>query len=113
MADQLTLSRFKAGFRKKRREEKRRGFFIHAVLYLVVNILLIGAYFVFLPQYYWFLVPLVGWGIGLLSHYLFGYRRMTENIRKEEVRIEQAADEAPETRFEKQQAAEYMKQARS
>jgi len=67
--------------RSARREEmfsnkRKRGLFIHLFVYLAVNALLIVVNLLYTPTYYWFLLPLVGWGLLLAAHaYLALYRR--------------------------------------
>ncbi len=54
----------------KKRVEVRIGFYIHLVLYVGVNILLIIINVTTSTRYLWFKWPLIGWGIGLLFHAL-------------------------------------------
>ena len=54
--------------RAKKRAEAKMGFYIHLMVYLGVNILLILINFLTSPQYLWFKWPLIGWGIGLVFH---------------------------------------------
>ncbi|MDA1049645.1 MAG: 2TM domain-containing protein [Planctomycetota bacterium] len=46
------------------------GFHIHLVAYITVNLLLVFINYSTSPQYLWFRWPLLGWGIGLLFHWL-------------------------------------------
>ncbi|MBD0338578.1 MAG: 2TM domain-containing protein [Thermoleophilia bacterium] len=55
---------------------------------VVLNVLLV-AYTE--ASFYWFPFPLVGWGIGLAMHYLFGVRRADIEIRATRARIERLA----------------------
>ncbi len=52
----------------KKRVEVKIGFYIHLVLYVGVNILLIIINVTTSTRYLWFKWPLIGWGIGLLFH---------------------------------------------
>ena len=57
------------GYKKaKKRVEAKIGFYIHFVVYVGVNILLVLINLLTSPQYLWFKWPLMGWGIGLLFH---------------------------------------------
>jgi predicted membrane channel-forming protein YqfA (hemolysin III family) len=57
-------------------DERKRGFLIHLFVYLAVNALLIVVNLLTRPHYYWFLIPLVGWGLLLATHaYATFYRR--------------------------------------
>lgn len=75
--------------------EARRGFKIHAVIYALVmaglitlNTLLI----VFTDANFpWVVFPFVGWGIGLMFHYIYGFRRAGTEIRARQAKIEKYA----------------------
>ncbi len=58
----------------KKRIKKKRGFIIHLTAYIVVNIMLVLIWaFLAGGGHPWFVYPLGGWAIGVLSHYLFVY----------------------------------------
>jgi hypothetical protein len=53
-----------------------RGFFLHLFVYVAVNALLIIVNLLYMPNYYWFLFPLIGWGLLVLAHaYVAFYRK--------------------------------------
>jgi len=55
--------------RRARREVfKLKGFYSHLFAYLAVMAGLVVINLLFTPGYYWFVWPLLGWGVGLLSH---------------------------------------------
>ena len=55
----------------KKRIEARSAFTTHLIVYLAVNTLLICLWlFVTGRGFPWFVFPLGGWGIGLVSHYV-------------------------------------------
>ena len=54
--------------RATKRVEAKIGFYIHLVVYVGVNILLIIINLASSPEYLWFKWPLMGWGIGVLFH---------------------------------------------
>ena len=58
-----------ANVRARRRAGAKLGFYIHLVAYIAVNLLLVVINFSTTPQYLWFKWPLLGWGIGLFSHW--------------------------------------------
>ena len=51
-------------------EDAREGFPAHAALYILVMAALIVLN-LFLTGVWWFVIPLVGWGIVLALHYLY------------------------------------------
>ena len=59
----------------RKRAKAKTGFYIHLIVYIIVNILLVSIWYFTsdssgLP---WFVFPLVGWGIGLLIHGVFAF----------------------------------------
>ena len=76
----------------KTRVEEKRGFFVHLTVYILVNIMLVLIWwFAAGGGFPWFLFPLVGWGIGLLMHFLgtfvFGRKSDSAAIEKEAEKI--------------------------
>ena len=47
---------------------RKVGLYIHATVYVAVNVLLITINLIAAPGQLWFHWPLLGWGIGLLAH---------------------------------------------
>lgn len=59
--------------RSERREKiftdkRKRSFLVHLFVYVAVNVLLIVVNLLYTPGYYWFLFPLIGWGLLLAAH---------------------------------------------
>ena len=52
----------------KKRVEEIRSFYLHFVIYLLVNAGLVVLNLLTSPEYFWFIWPILGWGIGLLIH---------------------------------------------
>ncbi|MDQ2825117.1 MAG: 2TM domain-containing protein [Verrucomicrobiota bacterium] len=83
------------------RVETKLGFYRHATIYLVVNLLLAIWNFWREPNHLWFQWPLLGWGVGLLAHWLnvfsyrFGGERKERMIQRELER--QRSDRPPPT----------------
>jgi hypothetical protein len=59
--------------RAKKRVEELKGFYAHLIVYVVVNGVLVLINLWTSPVFLWFLFPLVGWGIGLFFHAVFGF----------------------------------------
>ena len=82
MIEGITLQDYERAEAEMRAIEGRRGFYIHSAVYVLVNILLIIINLMFVSTFLWFFFPLIGWGIGLTMHFLFGVlwvRSETEN----------------------------------
>ena len=61
----VTLADYQKANRKIRTSQAKIGFQIHLAAYILVNTLLITINLLFAPAFYWFVFPLIGWGIGV------------------------------------------------
>lgn len=52
----------------KKRVEAKIGFYIHLIIFLIVNGILAAVDILASPEKLWFYYPLAGWGIGVLLH---------------------------------------------
>jgi len=79
--------------RAKTRVEGKIGFITHLVIYLCVNVLLIVINFMTSSGTFWFIWPLMGWGLAVIIHglraYVFpGRSQVTERMIQEEMEKE-------------------------
>jgi hypothetical protein len=88
---EITVADYKRADRQLEREEARRGFTIHAIVYALVMTGLIILNLTVATEFPWAVFPLVGWGVGLTMHYLFGLRWVDKTIGDRQARIEQRA----------------------
>ncbi len=79
----------------KLRAEAKLGFYIHFGVYVGVNVLLFFVWWftrgdASIPNasFPWFIFPLVGWGIGVVAHYLAVFARtgVTDRMTEKEFR---------------------------
>lgn len=56
--------------RAKKRVENLKAFYIHLMIYVLVNLMLFLINVTSDPSKLWFLYPLGGWGIGIVIHSL-------------------------------------------
>ena len=56
--------------RAKKKVEKIKGFYVHLLVYCLVNPFLFFINYMTSPGYWWFLWATLGWGIGLCFHAL-------------------------------------------
>ena len=54
--------------RARKRVEEIKGFYTHLVVYILVNLALFVINLVTGEGQYWFFLPLIGWGIGIVAH---------------------------------------------
>lgn len=58
----------------KERVQALRGFYIHLIVYVTVNLFLFLLNIITSPDVLWFYWPLLGWGIALVAHALSVFR---------------------------------------
>lgn len=72
---------------------------IHATIYAVVGAGLIALNITLVAttnaSFFWFPFPLVGWGCGVMLHYLHGVLWAEREIRARQRKIERLASETP------------------
>jgi 2TM domain len=88
---EITVEDYKRADRQLEREQARRGFTIHAIVYGLVMTGLIILNLTVATEFPWALFPLIGWGIGLTMHYLYGLRWADKTITDRQTRIQQRA----------------------
>jgi hypothetical protein len=93
MVKEISLETYKKAYREIVMEEEKRGFLVHLVVYVLVNAMLIVINFIYSPEVIWFFYPLIGWGIGISMHYLFGVRWIEKGLKEREAKAEYRAKE--------------------
>lgn len=56
--------------RAKKRVKAKKAFYQHLMSYAIVNLFLFALNIITSPSHYWFIYPMLGWGIGLAFHYV-------------------------------------------
>lgn len=93
MVDSISLADYERAEAELRAREGRISFAVDAVLYVLVNTLLVVVNLVYVPEFLWFYIPLVGWGIGLTIHYLVTVRFTGRATDDWQARVEHRAVE--------------------
>jgi hypothetical protein len=93
MSEEISLDEYKKSYRELRVDEGRKSFSIHLLVYVLVNMMLIAVNIIKSPNDIWFIYPLIGWGIGLLAHYLSAVSWIKIGLKKNESEAEYRAKE--------------------
>ncbi len=93
MPNEISLEDYKKAYREMKIEEKKRGFIIHLIVYVLINIGLVILNLLVNPEAIWFFWPLIGWGIGIAMHYLNAIRWIEKNLKEKEAIAEGRAKE--------------------
>ncbi len=89
----ITVERYKKAYRDMITRREKKAFTIHAIAYTIGSSILIAINLLFVPQFLWFVFPLVGWSSGLAIHYYLGIHTAPRRIRKDEIMAENMARE--------------------
>ncbi len=84
---QVDLKGYLQAERDLQQVDGRRGFIVDATSYVIVNAILITVNLLVVPEFLWFFFPLIGWGIGLTFHYLFGVKWAGREADRHEARV--------------------------
>lgn len=60
-------------------DPRMRRLCIHTFVYVLVNVVLIAVNLIYSPGHYWFVYPLLGWGLALAIQALVVFRRRHQN----------------------------------
>jgi hypothetical protein len=81
-------------------EESQKGFVLHAIVFGVVMTCLIAMNVSLITftdaNFPWAIFPLIGWGIGLTIHYMYGFRRAAEAAHIRQHKVEEYAAQTKE-----------------
>ncbi len=91
MTDRITLADYQRAESELRIEQERIGFIVHAVVYTLVNTLLITINLIYVPAVIWFFYPLIGWGIGLVMDFLFSIVWVQNETENWQAKVEHRA----------------------
>ena len=53
----------------EKRVKEKKAFYYHLISFISANLFLFGLNLLTSPNFYWFLIPLMGWGVGFAIHY--------------------------------------------
>jgi energy-coupling factor transporter transmembrane protein EcfT len=82
-------------FKAKKRVQKIKGFYSHLIVYCCVIPIIIFANLRFEPHFHWFWFSVLGWGTGLLIHWVtvFGFNLLGIGENWEERKIKEMMKE--------------------
>lgn len=78
------LEEYKKAYRNIVIKEEKRVFKVHLVVYVFVNAVMASINLMYSPEVLWFVYPLIGWGIGLIAHYLTSVKWIEKRIKRRE-----------------------------
>ena len=94
MVGEISLDEYKKAYKQMEVEKKKRGFLVHLALYAVANAIIIAYGRIYYPNSLWFYIPPIGWGAGILAHFLGAICWIESKLKKKEALAEYRARES-------------------
>ncbi len=88
---ELTLEAYRKAYRQILEKDSRRGFKIHLLIYVIMNSCMIPFNLLTSPEVLWFIGALLGWGSGIIAHYITGVVLIEKKLLKMEAEAETIA----------------------
>jgi len=82
---------YKEAFRRININDAKKGFKGHLIAYVVMNSILVVVNLATNPGKLWCLGSIVGWGIGVVAHYVGGVKILEKKLMKMESEAEKLA----------------------
>jgi len=80
------ITAYKIAYREVLIKDRKKGFKIHLLAYILTNILIVIVNLSTNPEVKWYLGSILGWGTGILSHFIFSVAlagKMIDKVEKE------------------------------
>jgi hypothetical protein len=88
--DGLTVAQYEAAELDMRQRPTRAGFVVHALIYVLAQAAFVTINLIN-DEFIWFPYVMIGWGFGLLVHYLTGVRWVVIDLRQHQEAVEKRA----------------------
>lgn len=82
---------YRQAYREVLIKDRKKGFKIHLLVYIIFNIAMVIFNLSMTPEVKWFIGALLGWGSGVLSHYIFSVALVERVIDKIESEVDAKA----------------------
>lgn len=93
MSEEITLEEYKKAYFEVYKEQRRKSFFLHLTIYILVNTASVIINLLFTPTFLWVVFPMIFWGLGVIWNYLGSFvwidERLYETSNKAEYRMVQ------------------------
>lgn len=72
--EEIVDKEFEKKYKKaKKRVKEIKAFYSHLITFVLINMVLFMINMLTSPSFWWFIFPLLGWGISLISHWISVY----------------------------------------
>jgi uncharacterized membrane protein (DUF485 family) len=91
MSEGITLEEYKNAYFEVYTKQRKKSFFLHLTIYILVNVVSIIINIVFTPTFLWVVFPIVFWGIGIVWNYLGAFIWIDERLHETSLKAEDLA----------------------
>jgi len=88
MPETMSVEEYKARMRTVERMEAKGGLKAHAAVVAAVNTVLFAVNMLFVPEFLWFIFPLIGTTAGLVAHYFGSTVLLDRELERKERAVE-------------------------
>ena len=82
MTEEITLEEYKKAYFEVYKETRRKSFFMHLAIYILVNTVSALINFIFTPKFLWVIFPIVFWGIGVVWSYMGAFLLIDKKLNE-------------------------------
>lgn len=96
MESKVPLQDYQKAYRMIRTKEERMAFAAHAISYVMFSVAFVVMNLIVTPDSIWFPFPLVGWGLIVVTHFLFVFKWLDKELVAKEKLAEKLAGNLPQ-----------------
>ena len=88
MTEETTLEEYKEVYFEVYKEQRRKSFFLHLAIYILVNTISAVINFIFTPKFPWVIFPIIFWGIGIIWNYINAFLLIDKKLCQTSLEVE-------------------------
>ena len=73
MPETVSVEEYKTCFIEVLKKDRKRSFYLHFSIYIVVNLVSAMINFLFTPQFPWIIFPVFFWGLGVIWNFVSAF----------------------------------------
>jgi uncharacterized membrane protein YhaH (DUF805 family) len=89
MTEEITLEEYKKAYFEVYKEQRRKSFFMHLAIYILVNTVSSVINFIFTPKFLWVIFPIIFWGIGIIWNFISAFLLIDKRLHQTSLEVEQ------------------------
>jgi len=99
MSEVITLEEYKNAYFEVYRNQRRKSFFLHLTIYILINVISLIINILFTPTFLWVIFPIFFWGIGIVWNYLGAFVWIDERLHETSLKAEELVRKKKKTQY--------------